>query len=135
MKTKKSKGLNIALWIAQSILALLFLMSGTMKSTIPMGQLYVSLNWTKDVPMGLVRFIGVFELLIALGLLLPSLLRIIPVLTPVAASALILIMILAIIFHISRGEANIIGMHIAFIILASFIAWGRFKNVPIHSKN
>ncbi len=134
METKKSKGLNITLWIVQVLLAAMFLIAGIMKSSMPMEQLYVSMAWTKDVPMGLVRFIGISELLGAIGLLLPSILRIKPVLTPVAASALIVVLVLAIFFHISRGEANIIGMHIVLILVALFVAWGRFKKVPIRAK-
>jgi uncharacterized membrane protein YphA (DoxX/SURF4 family) len=134
MKIRRQKGLNIALWIVQVLLAAMFLMAGIMKSTMPMGQLYVSMAWTKDVAAGLVRFIGVCELLGAFGLLLPSLFRVKPILTPIAALALILVMILAMMFHISRGEANIIGMHIAIILLALFVAWGRFKKVPIRAK-
>lgn len=75
------------------------------------------------------------ELLGCAGLLLPSILRIKPILTPIAASAFIVVMVLAIIFHISRNETNIIGMHLGVILVASFIAWGRFKKTPILHKS
>jgi putative oxidoreductase len=68
---------------------------------------------------------------IHLGLLLPSLLRIKPILTPVAATGLILVMIPAIIFHVMRGESNVIAMHVVFILLSSFIIWGRVTKEPI----
>jgi uncharacterized membrane protein YphA (DoxX/SURF4 family) len=134
MKEKNNKGLNIALWIVQSLLAIMFLMAGIMKLSMPIGQLYISMPWTKDVSEVLVRFIGISELLGGIGLMLPSIFRIKPILTPIAASALILVMILAMIFHISRGETNIIGMHIVIILFALFVALGRFKYVPILSK-
>ena len=131
---KKSKSLNIALWIVQGVLAFLFLMAGFMKSTTPIDKLATMLPWTKDAPLLLVRFIGISELLGGLGLLLPSILRIKPVLTPIAATGLTIIMILATFFHISKGEYNAIGMTILFGLIAVFIAWGRFKKVPIQSK-
>jgi putative oxidoreductase len=131
---KKSKTLNITLWISQFILASLFLMAGFMKTTMPIDRLSATLPWTKDVPIFLVRFIGICELSAVIGLLLPSLLRIKPILTPIAASGLILIMIPTIIFHISRGEPQVIGMHIVFILLSSFIIWGRTRKEPIRVK-
>jgi uncharacterized membrane protein YphA (DoxX/SURF4 family) len=125
------KLLNIALWIAQIMLAAFFLRAGFAKATMTVGSLAIALEWTKDVPLWLVRFIGICELLGSAGLLLPSILRIKPVLTPIAACSLIIVMILAILFHISRGEGSIIGLHFVIISIAAFIAWGRFKIVPL----
>jgi uncharacterized membrane protein YphA (DoxX/SURF4 family) len=130
----KTKVLNITLWILQIILAAFFLMAGYTKARSPVVNLYVAFNWAKDVPLALVRFIGIIELLGSIGLLLPSIFRIKPILTPIAASAFIVLMVFAIIFHISRGESNIIGMHLIVITVASFVAWGRFKKVPILPK-
>jgi uncharacterized membrane protein YphA (DoxX/SURF4 family) len=129
-----NKFLNIALWVAQILLAAFFLMAGYTKARSPVDQLYTAINWTKDVPLWFVRFIGVLELLGSVGLILPSMLRIKPILTPIAASAFITLMSFAIIFHISRGEANIIGMHFGIILVASFVAWGRFRKIPILPK-
>lgn len=129
----KNKTLNIILWVAQILLAAMFLMAGIMKSTTPIEQLSQTINWVKNQP-GLVRFIGIMELMAALGLILPSLLRIKPVLTPIAATGLMLIMALAIPFHISRGETSAIGMNILFLLVAFFIAWGRSRKVPIAGK-
>lgn len=132
--TQKNKILNIFLWIAQFVLAAFFFMAGFTKATTHVDQLHEMINWTNDVPLWLVRFIGVSEILGSTGLLVPSILRIKPILTPIAACALIVVMVLAIFFHISRGEANVIGMHFTVIALASFIAWGRFKRNPVLSK-
>jgi len=71
-----SKALHISLWIAQVILAAMFLMAGVMKSTQPIEQLGASMSWVNDFSAGMVRFIGISELLGGIGLLLPALLRI-----------------------------------------------------------
>lgn len=127
---KNTKVLNIALWIAQVILAGMFIMAGFMKSFTPIEQLSASLPWAKDVPAWLVRFIGISELLGALGLVLPSLLRIKPILTPVAALGIIAIMIMAAFFHISRSEFSGVAFTLILALVAAFIGWGRFKKVP-----
>ena len=132
---QRSKALHISLWIAQVLLAAMFLMSGFMKVSQPIDQLSKMLPWTAQVSEGLVRFIGVAEILGALGLILPSLLRIQPKLTPIAAVGLTLVMLFAAAFHISRGETPAIGMNFVLIALAAFVAWGRFKKAPIAAKN
>lgn len=131
---KKPQVLNISLWIAQILLGLMFLMAGFMKSTTPIDQLAVDVPWAKDIPEWLVRFIGISEFLGAVGLLLPSILRIKPKLTPIAAVGLVTVMVLAIIFHISRSEFPAIGFNLGLGAIAAFIAWGRFAKVPILPK-
>ena len=128
---QRSKALHIILWIAQVILAAMFLMSGFMKLSQPIDQLSKMLPWAAQVPEALVRFIGVAEVLGAVGLILPSLLRIQPKLTPIAAVGLGLVMLFAVVFHISRGETGVIGMNFVLIAIAAFIAWGRSKKAPI----
>lgn len=135
VETKKSKPLNISLWVAQIILSAMFLMAGIMKSTQPIEQLSAQLPWVTDVPLALVRFIGVMELLAGIGLLLPSILRIKPILTPIAAAGLVMVQAFAAVFHISRGEAaTAVPMNIVLLALATFVAWGRFKKSPIQPK-
>lgn len=133
-KHKKQKALNISLWIAQVLLAAMFLLLGAMKSKQPIEQLADSLHWVKDVSVSLVRFIGVSELLGGIGLILPALLRIKPTLAPVAALGIIAIMVLASGFHISRGEFTMLPMNFIFALIAVFIAWGRFRKIPIQAK-
>ena len=134
MEKSSSKGLHITLWIVQVLLGAMFIMAGGMKSFQPIPELAKMLPWAGAVPSGLVRFIGLSELLGGLGLLLPSLLRILPNLTPLAAWGLALIQVLAALFHISRGESSVIGMNLVLLLLAVFIAWGRTKKVPILPK-
>ncbi len=129
-----SRALTIGLWVAQVLLAAMFLMTGSMKLFQPIGELAKALPWVLSVPVGLVRFIGISELLGGLGLLLPSLLRIRPSLTPLAALGLTVVMVLASAFHLSRGEAPVIGMNLVLAAIAVFIAWGRSKKAPIPAK-
>lgn len=129
------KVLNIALWAAQIILALVFLMAGFSKSSQPIEELGKMLPWVTEVPVALVRFIGVSELLGGVGLLLPAALRIKPNLTPLAALALAIVMVFALVFHILKGEYSALGINIAFGAIAYFIYWGRTKKVPITAKS
>ena len=133
-QSNRPKALHITLWIAQIVLGGMFIMAGMMKSTQPIVDLSKSVPWTANVPLGLVRFIGVSELLGGIGLILPSLLRIKPILTPIAAIGILLIMVFALVYHVMNGETNVIGINIAFGLVAAFIAWGRLKKAPIHSK-
>jgi len=126
--------LNIILWIAQVLLAGMFLMSGFMKVAQPIAELSKMLPWASEMPTGVVRFIGLSELAGGIGLLLPSILRIKPKLTAWAAVGLVVVMAFATVFHISRGETSVIGMNIVLMLIAVFIAWGRFKKVPIAEK-
>lgn len=122
--------MHIALWIAQVILAAAFLMAGMTKA-FQYEKAKASLPWVQDVPKGLTTLIGSSELLGGLGLLLPMLTGIAPVLTPVAAAALGLVMVLAAIFHSRRREWQAVVFNIVLLSLALFVAYGRFVAVPV----
>lgn len=124
------KGLNIGLWIVQGLLALAFLGAGFMKLTTPIEAMAQQMAWVTTAP-GLVRFIGLAELLGGIGLILPAATRILPHLTAWAATGLGTIMLLASVFHLSRGEAMSVPANIVIGLLAAFVAWGRFKSAPI----
>jgi len=126
-----SKALHISLWIAQSLLAAMFLMAGAMKSFQPIDQIAQSIPWAPQVPEALVRFIGISELLGALGLVLPSATRIQPNLTAVAAFSLTVVMVLAAGFHAMRGEYPGIGVNVVLGGLTLFVGWGRWSAAPI----
>ncbi len=124
--------MNIALWILQSVLAIAFVMAGGMKLVTPIDQLVKSgMLFAQDVPVWLVRFIGVSEVAGALGLILPAALKIQPKLTPIAAALLSLVMVLALGTHVMRGEMAAIGAPIVLALLSAFVAWGRFVKAPI----
>jgi hypothetical protein len=124
---KGSKVLLITLWAAQILLAATFMWAAGMKLFQPIEKLAMMWPWTGQISPVLVKLTGVVDLLGALGLILPSLLRIKPDLTHIAAIGTIALMVCASIFHIVRGEASAIGVNIFFAIIAAFIAWGRLK--------
>ncbi|WP_343671300.1 DoxX family protein [Chitinophaga sp.] len=118
-----SKTMNIIVWIAQALLAAIFIWAGSMKIFRP-GSL--PFPWIKDNP-NLALITGIVDVLAGVGIILPALLRIKPQLTIYAAYGTITLMVAACIFHISRGEAKDIGFNIFVIALAILIAWGRQK--------
>lgn len=116
--------MNITLWIVQILLAAMFLMAGSTKA-FNYEKAKSSLPWVKDVSKNLVTFIGVSELLAGLGLILPLALNILPVLTPVAALAIVVIMVLSALFHLKRKEYAGIFFNIFLFVLALVVAIGR----------
>ncbi|HEX5153254.1 MAG TPA: DoxX family protein [Parafilimonas sp.] len=128
-----SKRLHIGLWVVQGLLAAAFGMSGFMKITAPIEQLAQGgMSFVNDYGVGTVRFIGISELLGAIGLILPAALRIKPILTPLTAVGLAIIMILASFYHISHNEPFL--PTVILLALATFVAWGRYKKAPIQAK-
>ncbi len=130
----RSRGLGVALWIAQILLALVFGFAGSMKLFTPIDELAKNAPWIKDSAL-LIRFIGTSEVAGALGMLLPSLSRIKPGLTSLAALGLSVVMLLATGFHLLRGEARFTPLTLALGALAVFVAWGRFRKVPIQARS
>lgn len=130
----RSKFLHILLWIFQVLLGAMFLVAGFSKTFAPIEKLAENMPWVNDFSPAMVRFIGIAELSGGLGLILPSLLRIKPKLTPLAALGILLIMILAAAYHISKGETEAIITNAVIAVVALFIAWGRYKPAPILPK-
>lgn len=118
--------MNTILWIAQGLGAALFLMVGFNKAFTPWDKLIVKMPGMKDSPVAFVRFLGIVEILGGLGLVLPQALTILPILTPIAAVGLAIIMFLAIFVHLPKKEYKAVGMNIAFLGLMVFVAVGRF---------
>jgi putative oxidoreductase len=105
-----------------------------MKTTKPIAELARTMVWPGALPPALVRFIGSAELLGALGLVLPSLTRIKPALTPLAGAGLVVVMLSASAFHIMRGELHVLPINFTLGALAAFVAWGRFRKAPIPAR-
>lgn len=118
---------NKSLWVVQILLAIAFGMAGAMKLFMPIEGLTAQMGWPGEVPSLLVRFIGLAELAGALGLILPSALRIRPSLTPLAAAGLVIVMVLAAGFHVVQAEAPMALPSLILGALAAFVAWGRSK--------
>jgi hypothetical protein len=119
--------MNALLWTAQILLALFFGAAGYSHALMPFADAAKAAPWLADMPRGLSRFIGVAELAGALGVVLPTMTRIRPSLASIAAGGLTIMMMLAIAFHLSRGESRIIGMHLVAGAMAGLVAWGRAK--------
>lgn len=124
--------MNIALWIVQILLALAFVMAGTIKATQPVDRLSDRMKWVNALrPPQIVHLIGILEVLGAVGLILPAVTGIWPWLTPVAAIGLVLTMIGAMILHTRRGEFPNLSTNLVLLILAAFVAVGRFAVGPL----
>jgi uncharacterized membrane protein YphA (DoxX/SURF4 family) len=123
--------MNYALWIIQVLLAFLFLFTGGMKLVLPIEEM------TKQIAMPgwFLRFIGVCEVLGAIGLILPWLLRIRPGLTPMAAVGLVIIMIGAIVTTLAISNVATALIPLVVGILAAFVAYGRWRLAPLSTKS
>jgi len=118
--------MNIALWIAQGLLAAMYLMAGVIK-TFQTAKAKEQMPWAKERSDGFVRFVGISELLGALGLILPLVTGILPWLTPLAAIGLIIIQLLAIFTeHLPKKEYNVIPINVVLLALAVFVVFGRW---------
>ena len=122
--------MNIALWIAAGLLAAMYLMAGAMKAFTP-AKAKEQLPWAKRHSDTFIRFVGFAELLGALGLILPLVTGILPWLTPVAALGLVLVQALAIFAeHLPHKEMKVLPMNLVLLLLAAFVAYGRFVLIP-----
>lgn len=120
--------MNVVLWIAAGLLAVLYLGAGGMKLATPREKLLENPNmgWTADFPAAAIKGIGAIEIVGAIGLILPWALDIAPVLTPLAAAGLAIVQIGAIIVHARRKETKALPMNVVLLVLAAFVAVGRF---------
>ena len=121
--------MNIALWIVAGLLAAAYLVAGLLKSTQPKDTLQKSMPRVEDYSAGTVRLIGIAEILGALGLVLPQATGIAPILTPIAATGLVVIQALALRAHARRGEKQVIPVNVVLLLLALFVAVGRFAGL------
>ena len=119
--------MNRTLWIVQVLLALIFLIAGGTKLSLPVEMM------TKQMPLpgSFLRFIGVAEVLGAIGLILPGLLRIRPGLTPLAAGALVIVMIGAVVMTLKTGSVAQALFPFVTGLLCAFVAWGRLRLAPL----
>jgi uncharacterized membrane protein YphA (DoxX/SURF4 family) len=121
--------MNIALWILQILLALIYVSAGVLK-TFAVPRAKAQFPWAKKHSDNFVRFVGISELLGAIGMILPMLTGILTWLTPVAAIGLVLVQILAIFTeHLPEKEYKSIPINVVLIVLAAFVAYGRFAGL------
>jgi uncharacterized membrane protein YphA (DoxX/SURF4 family) len=123
--------LNVALWILQFLMAVLFFWHGQF-SVFPPADMVAMIN--ENIGEGLRVFIGVAEILAAIGLILPGLTRILPWLTALAAAGLMIVMSSASVFHLVRGETASAISALVIFLLVSIIAYTRWKVAPITAR-
>ena len=123
--------MNVILWSVQCLLAVAYLLAGVPKASLPITALSKRVDWIGAVPAALVRFIGVAEVLGAIGLILPMLTGILPWLTVAAAMGLAVLQVCATIFHISRGELKRLPPNAILLLLSLFVIVGRVFIVPV----
>jgi DoxX-like family len=122
--------MDVALWIVAGVLAVVFLVASTSKMFVPKeklaGAMGAASQWVEDFSPGALKAIGVVEFLGAVGLILPAVLNIAPVLVPVAACGAVLLFAGAAITRLRRGERATIAGDLVYLALAAFVAAGRF---------
>ena len=123
--------MNTALWIVQIVLTIAFAVAGTLKLSQPRDKLAENMGWVEDYSAGFVKVVGAVEILGALGLILPGVTGIAPMLTPLAATGLALEQVGAAAVHARRGEPQFIIGNIVLIAAAAFVAWGRFGDYSL----
>lgn len=133
MKKPPSKALSVALWIVQSVLALLLAPTGVWKLLTPASELATQFPWMGEVSPAFLHLTAVADLAGGLGILLPSLTRIRPGLVVPAALGCAVLMASAIVFHLSRGEASNTPFNFIVLALAVFVAWGR-RRAPVPAR-
>jgi hypothetical protein len=122
--------MNIALWIVAGVFGFGYVAGGIVKLTMPYEKYAAKLGWPEDFTPGNVRFMGAVEILGGIGLVLPGLVGVAPVLVPVAASCMALYMAGAITERLRRAEYKELLGDLLFLAAMIFIAWGRFAIEP-----
>ncbi len=123
--------MKYALWVVQVLVAVAFFGSGLVKIITPRADLIAQTPYVEAFPHLFIQFIGLAEILAAVGVILPIALRIQPQLTPLAAAGLCIIMIGAAITHLVRGEYGNIVLNLILFALAAFVAYGRWRMLPV----
>lgn len=123
---RSGRKLNVLLWVLQILLAMLFTFSGVMKFIMPVEEM------TKQIPLSgwFLHFIGVAEILGAIGLVLPGVLRIRAGLAPLAAVGLVVIMIGATAVNLKTGQRGAALTTVVVGLLLVFLAYNRWRMVP-----
>ncbi|MFI5530753.1 DoxX family protein [Kitasatospora sp. NPDC051853] len=121
--------MNVALWIVAGFLAVAYLAGGGLKLVLSKARIAAfgpASQWVGDFSAGGVKAIGALEVLAGLGLVLPAAVGVAPVLAPLAALGLVLLMAGAAVVRFRRGEMKLVAVDLGYLLLAAFVAWGRF---------
>ena len=123
---EKQSHVNTALWIASGLLALVMVAAGGTKLAVPREKLLDKMKWAASWSDGRFKLLGLAEVLGGVGVIVPSATGIVPVLTPIAALCLVVLMVGAVKTHIDLNEAPMAGGPAFFAALGVFVALGRF---------
>jgi N-acyl homoserine lactone hydrolase len=126
----RRRPLHYAIWALQWLLGIALIGAGAFKLSLPFDQAVETFPWAADVP-ALFTVTSVLDILGGVGIILPSLVRILPRTTVVAALGVVLLMLSSVVFYIVRGEASEIVPNFAMGLVAAVIAWGRWRAAPI----
>jgi hypothetical protein len=120
--------MNVALWIAATLLALVALAGGITKTFVPLEKLsqHDGAAWTRGVSPALVRTLGVLEVLAAIGLVLPAVTGVAPVMVPITAACWVVLMVGAMRTHGRLGQGKLVLVNVVYLALAVFVVVGRF---------
>jgi uncharacterized membrane protein YphA (DoxX/SURF4 family) len=127
----KEEIVNILLWVLQVLLAVVFLAHAVMMLNPPPE---IAAQMNASLPRWFSLFIGVAEVLAAVGLTLPGLTRVMPWLISWAAAGIMIVMISATIYHIARSESSSAAVTLALLIMATFVAYARWRMLPIAAR-
>ncbi|MEU6134071.1 DoxX family protein [Nocardioides sp. NPDC047086] len=124
--------MDVALWIIAGLLALVALAGGLTKTFMPLDKLaqHDGAAWTRGASPTFVRALGILEILAAIGLTLPAVFDVAPVLVPVTAACWIALMIGTMITHGRLGQAKLALVNVVYLALATFVVVGRFGTTP-----
>ena len=125
------RALRISLWVAQALLFFAFTSAGLVKLLTPIPQLAAMMPWAGEYSPAFVHVIALVDLAGGIGILLPALTRIMPRLTVLAALGCAVLQVFALIFHLSRGETEVLPLNILLLALAVFVLWGRTRKALI----
>ena len=128
------RALRAGLWAAQILLAFVFISAGLYKLLTPIPQLSAAMPWTGQHSETFVRSIALVDLAGGIGILLPALTRILPRLTVLAALGCSVLQVFALVFHLSRGEAEVTPLNVVLLALSMFVLWGRNSKAPIRPR-
>jgi hypothetical protein len=126
--TFKGDLMNLTLWIVAGLLAAVMLFGSLAKLFVPKEKLAEAPagGWTGDASVGFVKTLGAVEILAAIGIVLPAVVDITPVMVPVTAVCWVLLMIGAMTTHLRRHESTAVVANVVYLAMAAFVAWGRF---------
>ena len=127
---RRRSGVHYMLWVLQWLLGVALVGAGVFKLSLPFDRAVEVFPWAADVP-GLFVVTSVLDVLGGVGVVVPSLIRVVPRTTVVAAAGVVLLMLSSVVFYLLRGETSEIAPNVTLAVVAAVIVWGRWRVAPI----